>query len=648
MFAMHHKPISTGIVFRLRLVFFVIVLVLFSTVLVGVTQLRKLTNSVDDLTISSVSVFVKTEKTSRLLAKLLILLQSSDSVEDIDKLQKISNDVTTTLETLKLNTPELIRDRKLSSSTAQILEALYSIEENAFDLLQSRANIIQTHEKIIQQIENLTIHRKIVIEILEEFSNSNAEYSDDILSSYDSFQSTNNIIQLYHQNLRNSAAITALTLGLESVFDTATHLQNLPSTVAIEETRAALQHKINGMTVLIAQIPKTEKRAELAKQLIQIRSILFGLNGLLEQTSHLQSIRQQYAQEAINNYSPINTISELSDSITDQADQKIDENRKHVFEVMTNMTTGITAFVGFALFIIGIALFYIVERQINRRMAKLTLAVQKLASGDTAHIGGVSGQDELGEIAKALEVFKNNAEELQRSNTELEKFAYVAAHDLRSPLRAIQDLAEWTIEDPENKFSPEGALNMSLLKSRIHRLSRLLSDLLEYSRVGKEEDDIALVSVAKTVAELSELLDPNNEYNISFSGDANPVLTYSTPLRQVLLNLLSNAIKHHDQASGQISVESNIVAEHIVVKIHDDGPGILPKYHDRIFDLFQTLRPRDEVEGSGLGLAIIRKLLEHYGCSIRVHSDPSQRRGTLFVFSLPELSLDSATENLAA
>jgi len=293
-------------------------------------------------------------------------------------------------------------------------------------------------------------------------------------------------------------------------------------------------------------------------------------------------------------------------------------------------------------------MIFVVETQINKRMARLTKAVLAIAGGKTDYKVDVSGADELGSMATALEVFRLNAEELRRSNIELEKFAYVAAHDLRSPLRAIQDLAEWTLEDSENVFSADSRCNMDLLQSRIGRLNKLLSDLLEYSRAGKETEDVSEISMECIVNETAELLDPNGNYGIRHLGPCDVVQTFSIPFRQIVLNLINNAIKHHDRKEGAVTVETYLDGDRIRCSVQDDGPGIPPEYHDRIFGLFQTLRPRDEVEGSGLGLAIIYKLLEHYGGSIQVQSDPDIGRGCKFTFDLPTNSDFASTYNQAA
>ena len=124
--------------------------------------------------------------------------------------------------------------------------------------------------------------------------------------------------------------------------------------------------------------------------------------------------------------------------------------------------------------------------------------------------------------------------------------------------------------------------------------------------------------------------------------------TYATPLRQILLNLISNGIKHHDQSKGQITVHTYLENDRIHMSVSDDSPGIPTPYQDRVFGLFETLKPRDEVEGSGLGLSIIRKSLKHHKGKIRIESDPDTTRRTSFLFDLPEMSAQSIELQTAA
>jgi signal transduction histidine kinase len=109
--------------------------------------------------------------------------------------------------------------------------------------------------------------------------------------------------------------------------------------------------------------------------------------------------------------------------------------------------------------------------------------------------------------------------------------------------------------------------------------------------------------------------------------------TYAAPLETVLRNLVSNAIKHHDKPQGKIEISAKVKGDFIEFSVADDGPGIDPAFHDRIFQMFQTLRPRDQVEGSGIGLAVVEKIISNVGGTIRLESAPN--KGATFIFTWP-------------
>lgn len=224
--------------------------------------------------------------------------------------------------------------------------------------------------------------------------------------------------------------------------------------------------------------------------------------------------------------------------------------------------------------------------------------------------------------------------ELERSNQELDDFAYVASHDLKAPLRGIMQLANWIEEDLQGKMEEETGLHLKLMQSRVARLENLLDDLLAYSRVGKIHGDFKLVNVTTMVNELFELLVPPAGFTLSCADDLPDIMTLAVPLEQIFRNLINNAIKHHDKEQGHIHVSAQPADLGYVFIVEDDGPGIAPDQQQRAFGIFQTLKPRDDVEGSGIGLAIIKKLLDYYQCSISIESDG--QRGTRMIFTWPD------------
>jgi len=224
--------------------------------------------------------------------------------------------------------------------------------------------------------------------------------------------------------------------------------------------------------------------------------------------------------------------------------------------------------------------------------------------------------------------------ELERSNKELATFAYVASHDLRSPLRGIAQLSDWIVEDMPSEMPPEIDEHLKLMRSRVARMEHLLDDLLSYSRVGRIEGETATVDVAELCRESFDLLAPPPGFTLELAGDLPRLTTRVAPLSQVFQNLIGNALKHRDRDTGTITISGKLVAGGHAYTVADDGPGIPPQFHERIFGLFQTLRPRDEVEGSGMGLALVRKQVELYGGEIVVHSDGG--RGAAFEFTWPD------------
>jgi signal transduction histidine kinase len=143
------------------------------------------------------------------------------------------------------------------------------------------------------------------------------------------------------------------------------------------------------------------------------------------------------------------------------------------------------------------------------------------------------------------------------------------------------------------------------------------------------------VDLGQLITELAVQCDKTGQFHIHHQGLAEPVRAPETALRQICTNLIENALRHHDKDRGTITVQSEIARNTLVLSVTDDGPGIAPRYQEQVFELFQTLKPRDEVEGSGLGLAIVAKLAARHDGSVAVHSDPATARGCRFVVHLP-------------
>ena len=229
--------------------------------------------------------------------------------------------------------------------------------------------------------------------------------------------------------------------------------------------------------------------------------------------------------------------------------------------------------------------------------------------------------------------------DLSRTNKHLEDFAYVASHDLKAPLRGIDNLAQWIAEDLEASMTEESLRHFDRLFGRVKRLERLVDDLLAFSRAGRIKQRMDEVDCAAIIGTHIDSLDLPASAEVVLAPDLPTFRTYRVPLETVFRNLIGNAIKHHDSPEMRIAVSWEEQDDHIVFTVTDNGPGIPKDYHERIFGLFQTLKPRDDMEASGMGLAVVRRLVEAVGGRIWVNSVPEER-WTCFSFSWPRTHKD--------
>jgi PAS domain S-box-containing protein len=242
-------------------------------------------------------------------------------------------------------------------------------------------------------------------------------------------------------------------------------------------------------------------------------------------------------------------------------------------------------------------------------------------------------------------LLRDNNQQLKRSNRDLEDFAYIASHDLKTPLSGIKSCALWLEEDLHD-LSDESRQLLGLMRSRINRMERLLDDLLTYSRVGRTDTAASEIRLADIFAGIIEVLNPPAHIQVRIEGELSVIVPASAQLEQVLRNLIDNAIKHHDKQNGEVVLSGKRVGDFVEFVVRDDGPGILPQFHDKIFQLFQTLKRRDEVEGSGMGLALVKKLVQQQNSCITVHSQ-GNGTGTEFRFQWPTLPLTYDTKEMA-
>jgi PAS domain S-box-containing protein len=222
---------------------------------------------------------------------------------------------------------------------------------------------------------------------------------------------------------------------------------------------------------------------------------------------------------------------------------------------------------------------------------------------------------------------------LEAANKELDAFAYVVSHDLKAPLRAIGSLASWIQSDYWDKLDDAGRQQLGLLVGRARRMSDLVDGILQYSRVGRVTESSAPVSMNALVRETIDAIILPTGAVVRIDGDLPIVKGARTALAQVVQNLIGNAIKFNTNPDPEVVVSGRRDGAFFSFSVADNGPGIEARHFGRIFEMFQTLAPRDRVESTGIGLSIVKKIVEAHGGTITVTSTPGQ--GATFTFTVP-------------
>lgn len=226
------------------------------------------------------------------------------------------------------------------------------------------------------------------------------------------------------------------------------------------------------------------------------------------------------------------------------------------------------------------------------------------------------------EIKRQAEDLKKYSHQLEETNRELEEFSFIASHDLKSPLRAISGLATMVFEDSADCLSDKSKRHLTLLLKRITRMSGLLNDLLTYSRAGRDIGQIGQRDFESLIQdEILNVLDIPKEFQVEIQEGKECIFeTYLVPLATCIRNLVANSIKHHHRKEGVIKISCKSLPKFFEISVADDGPGIPEKYQKQIFEIFTTLRSRDEVEASGVGLSVVKRTMSSLGGTVSVSS----------------------------
>lgn len=224
--------------------------------------------------------------------------------------------------------------------------------------------------------------------------------------------------------------------------------------------------------------------------------------------------------------------------------------------------------------------------------------------------------------------------DLEKTNKELDEFAYVVSHDLKAPLHAISNLTSWIEDDMKGSFSEDTSENFNIIKNRVVRMEDLINGLLQFARANHGDIAREEIDLNKFIPEILEFLDVPENCTLRVPAKLPTIQGDKIRLQQVLVNLIGNAIKYNDKEKIYITMSATDCGSKYEFSIKDNGPGIDTRFHEKIFVIFQTLTPRDTMESTGVGLAIVKKIIEEEGGRIWIESEPGH--GAEFKFTWPK------------
>jgi PAS domain S-box-containing protein len=253
-------------------------------------------------------------------------------------------------------------------------------------------------------------------------------------------------------------------------------------------------------------------------------------------------------------------------------------------------------------------------------------------------------QAELAERKQMEERQSQLMEKVKKTNDELNDFAYVVSHDLKTPLRGIKTLADWMVSDYSDKLDQNGKEQMKMLTTRVDKMYNLIDGVLKYSRIGREKENVETVDLNELVIEAVDMTSPPENIEITIQNKLPVVECDKTRISQVFQNLLSNAVKFMDKPKGFIKIGCFEEEGFWKFSISDNGPGIEEKDFERIFKIFQTVSKNNSFESTGVGLTVVKKIVELYGGRIWIESKVGEGSTFFFTFPKKKITADAKLE----
>lgn len=352
--------------------------------------------------------------------------------------------------------------------------------------------------------------------------------------------------------------------------------------------------------------------------------------------------------------------------------KEVSKDAKHTYldRLVNEGKQAITLHLAILIFALGTCAycFFVISRRVINPINAMIKALLDATEGKpVSFVAPADRQDEIGKLAHVLYAFQKNAEEikhtaimlenythaLERSNKELDDFAYIASHDLKEPLRGIHNHSRFLLEDNEGKLDPDSVSKLNRLVALSQRMEHLISDLLYFSRLGRQEMAFQSTDLNEVIRDIENTLDvflTEHHAHISVPEPLPTITCDKVRISEVFRNLVTNGVKYNDKPEKMVEIgflENHAFSDGNLLKnvfyVRDDGRGIPPEFHEEIFRIFRRLQSstNQPEDGTGVGLTFVKKIIERHGGRIWLESQPGA--GSTFYFTLVGEVYDTAT-----
>lgn len=638
----NNLQLSGGVGQKIFAAFFAVSLFSFASALVGWIGLGFVREAQDTVLNESYPGVRDAQIIARESSNLVLHMSSLFDARSLPRLETHVNEIGTREQRITALLAHFDNTNLFSGLREQLETRIVDLSENVETLAKlSRQTILTTVALDREVSELLTLSHRIIdgthliAPTAAETTIENAQALNRKMTNQDEWDRGDLPLEFENflqQNMGDLQKITDLQFRSEVIRDQLTRLGSVTSTDQLRILRDETILNLRAVTNAIVRLDIVGIRETFAEPLTLLSQHIFKSDNIFSRKEQILANREAMAKIRAKADIAGLAIGDLAERITNRTETVMDEQSSQVRVIAsrTQLTMTILAVLAFAASILIFVVY--INNNILFRLQRLATSVSSLTGGDLSQAVPATGNDQITRLEEAVEAFRNNSiqlrdaesklvsrsMELERSNQDLQQFAYVTSHDLRAPLRAIGSLSEWIEEDLVAGNSTDAVNNLSRLRNRVRRMESLLSGILQYARAGSQDSDNERIPLAATVRQIFEDLNNDEHFVLVIRTNVEAVYTGSSFFHQVLGNLIANAIKHHDKPSGRIEVEMVSDAYFNTLRISDDGPGIPEKLRGKVFKMFQTLKPRDEVEASGIGLALVKRLVERRAGNLTV------------------------------